>query len=346
MFNRVAILIVALLLLSGFSARSQIIDTVCVSQSGTKYEVPFTSGSTYTWILGGGGAISSGQGTNKIAINWSTTAGVYTLKVFATNASGCNSDTSIAQIAVINKMPVMITGPSSVCFGDTAIFTGTGADSIFWSSGFSGKTWKFSDTVDTQFYIVGKTGRCYSDTVRSSVLIKEKAFANFNFEPDYWVVEEKITLSFTGARASKLTWYIDGTLVESGKKDIVLYYPPDTGTLVFSLLAENFSGCHDSISYIGYVFEKSRVFVPTAFTPNGDGLNDSFGIKYYGFSEAFVRIYNRWNIPILETNDINFRWDGTYQGNIAPPGIYFYQIVIKDPSGYEEKVNGEFTLLR
>jgi gliding motility-associated-like protein len=72
--------------------------------------------------------------------------------------------------------------------------------------------------------------------------------------------------------------------------------------------------------------------MPNAFTPNGDGLNDVFGVvqKYDYVNQFHMSIFNRWGQMIYETSDINKGWDGTYKGNQCILGAYVYRIVYEE----------------
>lgn len=82
------------------------------------------------------------------------------------------------------------------------------------------------------------------------------------------------------------------------------------------------------------------VFIPNSFSPNGDGLNDNFTPKIYGFVEGtyVFRIYNRWGALVFESNDPAINWDGNTSGKPAIQGVYFYtlHVVLK-----EKDANGQ-----
>ena len=73
------------------------------------------------------------------------------------------------------------------------------------------------------------------------------------------------------------------------------------------------------------------LYVPNAFTPNDDGLNDSFGALGYGVKDYHLIIYNRWGELIFESLKQSNQWDGSYLGQKAPVGTYVYSI---DSTGY------------
>ena len=89
------------------------------------------------------------------------------------------------------------------------------------------------------------------------------------------------------------------------------------------------------------------VFVPSAFTPNGDGLNDLFKAKINCVSKEFhCKIFNRWGQTIFESSDINYGWNGTYSGILMPPGSYVYYIAYKTSSGILKTAKGIVTLIK
>lgn len=74
------------------------------------------------------------------------------------------------------------------------------------------------------------------------------------------------------------------------------------------------------------------IYIPNAFTPNGDGLNDTFGGMGEGLTEYNLQIFNRWGNLIFESNDMKNQWDGNYNNEPAPIGVYVYKINAKGPS--------------
>ena len=68
------------------------------------------------------------------------------------------------------------------------------------------------------------------------------------------------------------------------------------------------------------------VYIPNAFTPNSDGLNDTFGPLGYGIKNFSITIYDRWGELIFESDDTNKPWNGTYLGQKVQPGSYVYNI--------------------
>jgi gliding motility-associated-like protein len=82
-----------------------------------------------------------------------------------------------------------------------------------------------------------------------------------------------------------------------------------------------------SLSNIAETYPKPLFYIPSAFTPNGDGLNDSFGVKAEGIGLFKLQIFNRWGELVFESDDIYEFWDGTYLGKrITSTDVFVYQV--------------------
>jgi gliding motility-associated-like protein len=91
----------------------------------------------------------------------------------------------------------------------------------------------------------------------------------------------------------------------------------------------------------------SQVFVPEAFTPDGDGLNDEFR-PYFAFLPSAYRmlIYNRYGFKVFETNEITTGWNGIVKNKTkAPEGAYIYFITFETTAGNKIEKRGNFTLI-
>jgi len=90
-----------------------------------------------------------------------------------------------------------------------------------------------------------------------------------------------------------------------------------------------------------------QLFIPTAFTPNGDGMNDNFRPKANCKTEKYeLMIYNRWGQVVFTTRNQNNFWDGKLKNKDAPAGSYIYMLKYKFPSQDFMKANGSILLIR
>ena len=100
-----------------------------------------------------------------------------------------------------------------------------------------------------------------------------------------------------------------------------------------------------SISNEVEVVPSMTLYVPNTFTPNGDGLNDTFGINGEAIKDFSMSIYNRWGQMIFESTNANHRWDGTFKGERVLEGIYIYKINATGPTGNKELKEGQVNVI-
>ncbi|MFT6845590.1 MAG: gliding motility-associated-like protein, partial [Flavobacteriales bacterium] len=97
------------------------------------------------------------------------------------------------------------------------------------------------------------------------------------------------------------------------------------------------------------VIGELTIYVPNAFSPNGDGLNDVFTPVINGLTENSYRlkVFNRWGEEIFKSDDITLGWDGTFKNEKCPPESYSWQLFVKSEYGVSSKtITGIVTLLR
>ena len=120
----------------------------------------------------------------------------------------------------------------------------------------------------------------------------------------------------------------------------------DTGYFKVTQIVKNELNCTDSISLTVYIYPEFRLFIPDAFTPNGDGLNDIFKPSTIGLKEYDFEIYNRWGENIYSSNGPEDGWNGSFKGNSAPQGVYVYLLKVVDIKGNSRTYNGKVVLIR
>ncbi|MCF8278152.1 MAG: gliding motility-associated C-terminal domain-containing protein [Flavobacteriales bacterium] len=122
----------------------------------------------------------------------------------------------------------------------------------------------------------------------------------------------------------------------------------DSGLFPVQLIVMNELGCPDTLTIPFRVWEQETFFVQTAFTPNGDGVNDVFEIKQKGIIEWHLQIYDRWGKLIWETYDVTQFWDGKEMrsGKDVQQGAYSYQIDLTWYTGKQFSKLGTITIFR
>jgi gliding motility-associated-like protein len=123
-------------------------------------------------------------------------------------------------------------------------------------------------------------------------------------------------------------------------------HSPDT--ISYNVRVSTEEGCYANDSIKIYIFNtKPDVFIPSAFTPNGDGLNDIFRPTVAGMKQfLYFRIYNRWGQLMFSTSTPDKGWDGNYNGSKQGSGTYVYVIEAVDYNNNSYSKKGTFVLIR
>lgn len=127
---------------------------------------------------------------------------------------------------------------------------------------------------------------------------------------------------------------------------------PDTTTQLVIRLINNKGGCGNDFGIDDIEVRQcsacapTSLYVPDAFTPNSDGINDEFSI-FLSKSPAFdLKIYNQWGNLIFRSNNLSTKWDGTYDGNPCPTGTYTWIINYTTSSSTHYAKTGYVLLVR
>jgi gliding motility-associated-like protein len=99
---------------------------------------------------------------------------------------------------------------------------------------------------------------------------------------------------------------------------------------------EDTNGCKAKSKVTIQVIPDYELYIPNAFTPNGDGSNDFFEIfgNKKTWVEMNIKIFNRWGELVFESSDHNFKWNGTYKGVKLTPGVLVYEMTLTYINGY------------
>jgi gliding motility-associated-like protein len=176
--------------------------------------------------------------------------------------------------------------------------------------------------------------------------VKSPPVADF----EYSVSSETDEYSFTDNSTDAFEWtWILGDKTTSSEKDAKHTYTDD-GNYNVQLIVMNTAGCSDTLSKKIEVKLKELFNCPTAFTPNGDGLNDYFFPKGDRMNPDgyHMYIFDKNGILVFETTDLTAQWDGKkYQDNSdAEQGLYYWKISMKDTNNKLKDKTGYLTLMR
>lgn len=121
----------------------------------------------------------------------------------------------------------------------------------------------------------------------------------------------------------------------------------DTGTYVVTQYITNQFGCEDTYTQTVRVNPAFSIYIPTAFTPNADGINDVFRVEGMELKQFSMTIYNRWGQVVFASNDISNGWDGTGNDNkVCQDDVYIYRVRYVDVLGGKRLVTGKVAMFR
>lgn len=329
-----------------FSFIIHALPTTTVSNNGPVCEngslqLTATGGDQYNWT---GPNAFSATGSS-VAINGAqlTHAGQY--DVVVTSTEGCSKPGFTT--VVVNPVPLasVTIDKDTICFRETAQLLAAGGTSYQWipASGLSSATINnpvASPTQTTGYEVIVSNAFNCRDTADILVTVIPKPVANAG--PDKIIFEGQSTVlsgSHSGNIAS-FSWSPPDQL-----NDILLLQPTanplSDQTYTLTVLSEY--GCGTASDQVTVKVFKD-IFVPTAFTPNRDGINDTWKVLGIEALSAYrVSVFNRWGERVFHTTQWTGGWDGTYKGMPQPAGVYIYYIEQGPERG---AVKGSFVLIR
>lgn len=279
--------------------------------------------------------------------------GVYKAYMTLTDFLGC-TDTAYHTILVDSVGSISFrSSDTALCAGQVIKFYGT-----YSPVGINSATWDFAD--GNKILNVGETVHAYdaagtykvtfaadyricNDTTYSlDMLIKPYPIVDLGHDTTICPNGAPVKITdLVNAGSAGITWRWNRETRDS-TSSILVYHPG-----VYAVTADN-GGCKttDSIT----VFKKCYIDIPNVFTPNGDGSNDYFlprELLSKGVTKFNMTIYNRWGVIVFQANSINGRgWDGKFNGEDQPQGVYVYLIEASFVNGDSEKYQGNVTLLK
>jgi len=270
--------------------------------------------------------------------------------VLVAEPGGCTASDSI-HINVLNPIFNLSPIKNTVCIYDTVQFTASGGNQYQWIGYNQGilnteiatlKT-NLNVGVDTISVWIKDTICQRSDTLNAIIQVNPIPVVSIAKSNDIDCANGFAILSAAGGNTylwSPVTGLSDPNI----SSPVVII----NKTITYSVKASDSIGCYsmDSITVNFSDTEAALYLMPNAFTPNGDGLNDCFGLKNWGnLTSVEFAVYNRWGQRIFMTNDPAGCWDGTFNGIAQPAGTYVYHIKASALCGNIER-KGTIVLIR
>jgi large repetitive protein len=191
-----------------------------------------------------------------------------------------------------------------------------------------------------------KTGCRSSRTV--TVDVYPRPVADFEFEPAKPVENGDPVAFFDRSENTGIVhrqWNFGDDMSRSAEENPV-HIMRQVGMFPVALVVTDAHGCSDTIVKTVPVSEEDLVYIPNAFTPNGDGLNDVFQPKCRGVIWYRLSIFDRWGELLFESTQPSAGWNGSYKGVGCEQGVYTCKLQIRIPDKAAREYIGRVTLIR
>ncbi len=273
--------------------------------------------------------------SNPVAVPAITT----TYHVTGTDNNNCINTDSV--IVYKQDDPIFTVNPvdSIICSGQTISLVAAGGDTYTWSpsqsvSNPASATTSTHPAASTQYSVAIYDSTCrVSKTLTSKINVQPSPVVTVSKSNDIDCSNPQAQLHATGGIS--YTW-MPNTYIDSTKITNPIVTPPSDVLYIVTATAQNGCTATDSI-LVKSTLGNMELYVASAFTPNGDGLNDCFGLRYWGTPSTFdMMIYDKWGVPVYHSRNINECWDGTYKGKKQASGTYVYMISATNACGQQK----------
>ncbi len=299
---------------------------------GSSVTLTATGGDQYAWT--GPGGFTSNMGTSVLQNIQPAQAGVY--RVIATSDLGCVSPPATTTL-VVNPVPTAAVPfiNTSICTKDSVQLSSSGGAAYTWSpvaglSATSISSPKASPAADTRYMVVVANAAGCTDTAYIDVKVFVRAIAHAG--PDKFLVEGQTVIlagSIEGSYQS-FSWSPSTYLTASETLTPASRPPAD---ISYVLTVQSNNGCGITKDTMDVKFYKG-IYIPSAFTPNGDAINPTWNIPALNAFPGFeLHVFNRYGQVVFETKNANVAWNGKFKGEDVPAGAYIYVIDLKKDPG-------------
>ncbi|MFI5221913.1 MAG: gliding motility-associated C-terminal domain-containing protein, partial [Bacteroidia bacterium] len=306
----------------------------------TSFPIKFPSDTSF---CGGGSFILNASTANYTKYLWSTgantpsiivsTSGKYS--VIVTDTNGCSVYDTI-KVGIFNSPPLKLMNDTFICNGSNLILDAKDSaySKYIWNTGET--TPQIKITQPGKYIVTATNGIC---TTSDSTNVKVTSLPSLRLPPDTVICFDDIEKVILDAGKFKsYFWYPTGETTETIGATVARQYV---------VVVTDTNNCINKDTTL--VEEKcgSKIYIPNAFTPNGDGINDVFYVHSRSLETFEIQIYDRWGEKIFSSTDITKGWDGTFQNLPCMNETYVWLIKYKiKGTNNTQSANGMVMLLR
>jgi len=318
---------------------------------------PFLEDTLFANITGGVGnyviqwnqnnSIISGENTNDLTINPGSST-LYTIVV----TDDCDLSGSDSLQYTITSPPLFVSTSVNpeICPGDSIYISaqasgGYGSYSYYWTDLgiYAQGVWVAPEI--SQSYIVEVSDECQTFTTPAVAdVIVSQPIADFTVLTEEPMLNLLTSFQNTSSNATSFTWYF-GDGFSSNEMNPTHTYT-NTGQYNVTLIITNATGCIDSITKPIKIVGEFYFYIPNSFSPNEDNLNAVFSGEFIGLNSLQISIFNRWGEEVYSSKEIDFAWDGTFDGVMVPNDTYSWVITYKRKGARNNQISGHVNVIR
>ncbi|PKR81322.1 hypothetical protein CW751_04500 [Brumimicrobium salinarum] len=303
----------------------------------------------WNWDFGNGGSSSVDD-----PIHTYMQGGDYNVTLVVTGSNDCTD--TITETLKVNYAPIPNFTNSIACEENEIFFTDLSSipeGSIStWNYDFYGFGTSSDRNPSFSFPIAGNypvslttvsDAGCSADTTLVVTVIQSPT-ADFSMNPNPALVGETVNFNDLSEGTNLSGWFYDFDDGEAANEQNSSHAYTSGGSYNVYFEVTDGNNCKDTITKL--ITVELLPVLPSGFTPNGDGENDVFIIRGGPFKSIDFNIYNNWGELIFNSKDQSEGWDGTYNGEQAPLGVYTWTFVVEMGNGQVIKKSGDVTLIR
>jgi len=312
---------------------------------------------------------------------WSTGAIIPTITVFESGSyqvevedqNGCTGTSAAVQVAVQedpDAAVITIDGNNTFCRNEGSTLFSSATDNNQWLL----DGWAIDDATSST-YSVNASGTYQVQVTHTSGIITISEPVTMTVLPDLELdfsvseqegtTEDDFNFQISNSDISTAEWSFGDGIISTDISPTHQY--AQTGLYSIELRATNEVGCEDTLKITDLILiedvkndttiivepsnpnstiNNTDVFIPTAFTPNGDGENDILLVRGENIQEVNMMVYNQWGEMIFQSFSREYGWNGLVDGEAAQIGNYVFLVEYTDAYGLQKQQSGHVTLLR
>lgn len=285
------------------------------------------------------------SGCESVVYNGATfTSSTILHETISSSLTGCDSVLRTINVVVNPKPSLTISPDKTVCTGTPVTLTANSPGStINWPGFGAGNSITVTPATTTSYTAEATSANGCTNNATVTITVQDFNLV-LSTDPNPVIAGTTTHLQTSAASSYQvLSWQPSSFF--SNQNALVQQLITDSSINVM-VIARSSTGCIDTASVLVVVDPLGDIFIPSAFTPNGDGKNDLFKVLGGNIKELDMKIYNRWGQMIFNSHERMKGWDGTVAGKAQATGTYVYTIraVLKNGSIINKK--GTVLLIR